>query len=186
MGLLSWLTGEKSKPRPSAEENALGLSQAVVHWCSRQQIVEIRALLHIPADARNFEAELFYLYVFLALTSVEISYRDNESFRLDLAKSFIDYINEAMAAGNAIDFHASADTMQQRYAQYVKLRERGIEELIRQLPFTFLVSNGVCCSDSPDDMDTVGTSLISMQAWIGSMIKQLLEANQQMRQRYGM
>jgi len=185
VGLLSWLTGDKPKPRPSADETALGLSQAVLHWCSRPQIAKTRASLHIPADARNFDAELFYLYIFLTLTSVEISYRDNETFRLDLAKSFIDYSNDAMAAGNAIDFQASPDTMQQRYAQYLKLRERGIEELIGRLPFTFLVSNGVCRSDSPDDMETVGMPLISMQAWVGSMLKQLIAANQQWRQQYG-
>lgn len=75
--------------------------------------------------------------------------------------------------------------MQQRHAQYRKLRERGIEELIERLPFTFLVSNGVCRSDSPEDMDTVGMPLLSMQAWVASMLKQLLAANQQWRQQYG-
>lgn len=104
MSLLSWLTGEKPKPRPSADETAHGLSQAVLHWCSRSQIAETRASLHIPADAHNFDAELFYLYIFLALTSVEISYRDNESFRIALATSFIDYINDAMADGKASTF----------------------------------------------------------------------------------
>lgn len=185
MGLLSWFTGDKPKLAPSADETARGLSQAILHWCSPQQIADTRSSLHIPADARNFDAELFYLYVFLTLISVEISYHDNESFSIDLAKSFIDYINDAMAAGDAVGFHASPDTMQQRYVQYLKLRERGIEELIERLPFTFLVTNAVCRSDSPDDMDTVGMPLISMQAWVGSMLKQLLSANQQWRKQYG-
>jgi len=155
----------KHKPEPFADYTALGLSQAVLHWCSPQQIAETRASLHIPPDAHNFEAELFYLYIFLTLTSIEISYRDKKSFSLELAKSFIDYIIDAMATGDQIGFPTSADTLQQRYAQYLRLLDGGIEEVIERLPFRFLVSNRVCRADSPDDMKTVGKPLMVMRYW---------------------
>jgi len=184
MGLFSWLIGGKHKSKISADATALGLSQAVLFWCSPPEIAKTRASLHIPRDARNFDEELFYLYVFLTVISVEVSYRDNESFRLDLAKSFMHYINEAMAAGDALCFRATPNNMQQRYAQYLTLRERGPEELIKRLPYTFLVSNGVCRSDSPHDMDTLGMPLIYMEAWIGGMLNDLLSVNQQWRKKH--
>jgi hypothetical protein len=185
VGLRSWLFGDTPKPVPSADETACGLSQAVLYWCSPEQIAATRVSLHIPADARNFETELLYLYAFLTLVSLEVSYRDNEKYRADLTKAFIDHINEAIASGDVLAFHASSDTMRQRYAQYLELHERGAAELIERLPFTFLVSNGVCRSDSAEDMRTVGMPLTSMQVWVGEMLTALLSANEQWRKQHG-
>jgi hypothetical protein len=183
--LRSWLGGDTKKLAPSADETSLGLWQAVQYWCSPQQIVERRASLQIPADASKFDEELFYLYTFLILTSVEISYRDHDSYRNDLARAFIGHVDGAIAGGSAVAFHVSSEAMRRRFAEYVKLCERGIEELIERLPFAFLISNGVVRSNSPEDMDVVGMRLISMQAWVGSMLKQLVDANQQWRNQYG-
>ena len=185
MGLFSWIRGKKPRPVPSAEESGAVLADAVVEWCSPGGIARTRDSLHIPPNARDFEAELFYLYVFLVSVSVEISYRDNEPFRCALAKSFIDHIHRAITVGSKLAFQPSSERMLARYAQYLKLREAGAEELIERLPYTFLVSNGVCRSASLGDMDAVALPLISMQVWTASVLKQLLSLEREWRQRYG-
>jgi hypothetical protein len=145
-----------------------------------KQIADTRTFLHIPVDAHNFDVELFYLYVFIASTSIQIAYRDKVPLSVEIGKSLMDYMNDAITASDGLPFRASTEKMLQRYRQYHELLERGVEELIEHLPFMFLVSNGVCRSDSRDDMQAIGGPLITMQVWIGKLLTQLLSAHQQL------
>ena len=179
MGLFSWFTGDKPDRSPSADITALGLWEAVVYGCSSQQIAETRTSMRINPDAIKFDAEFFYLNIFLTLKSVEIAYRDSTSFRNALTDAFIGHMKKSMATGSAVSFPTSPRTLQQRLTQYFALSERGIEGFLDRIPFTFVDSI------REDADDTMGMSALAVEMWVGAMLEQSLLTHQWFREQFG-
>lgn len=184
MGILSWFRGGKLKKPPTADLAAYALSEAVLLWCSPEHVAELRTELQIPADAHSFDVELFYLYVFLALTSIETSYGDDLPLTLGITRSFVRNIGAAIAAGDRTPFCASIVTMKKRHLQYVRLRERDIDEMLEGLPLMFLDSCGVCYSQLHYDLVRLETPLRYLEAWLGIMLKELAAFNKRWRQQH--
>lgn len=184
MRLFTWFRRGKSCRQPSPEDAAFALVEALVEWCSEASLLKTRKDLHIPEQAHNFENEMFYLYVFLFSLSIEITYAKRPDYGVNVARALMDRIAVAAEEGRFGKLEIASELMKQRYEQYLQLRSRGLEYLIEHLPYAFLVTNGVCPSDKREHMELLGRPRITMEVWVGTMLKHLCDAHRRWQQMY--
>jgi hypothetical protein len=181
----SFLKASKAKTHldqgfPSPGPVSAVLTHALLSWCSPSNIADIRHQMQLPSEAVDFEVELFYLYYFLILAAIEASYHDNPEFGLQICKSFIDSIKDAIIAGNVLSFNVSTETMRERYTEYSELLKGGLENLVQLLPFSFL-SIHVCQSSSPAD---VIWAKLYIERYVFHVFEQILSLQKEFRNHY--
>jgi len=147
-------------------------------------LLKIRKDLYIPEESQNFESEMYYLYVFLLSISIEMSFANRPDFGVNVGTALMDRIAIAAEEGLFDNLELDSELMYQRYLQYLQLKSHGLEYLIEQLPYAFLVTNGVCPSDKPEHIELVGRPNFTMQVWIGTMLKNLSKLLQKWQEMY--
>ncbi len=184
MGLFSWPFGSKRHQEVIPDDAAASLVEVLVEWCSPESLDANRQSLSIPECAKGFEREMFYLYVFLTSVSIELSYAKRMKYGLSLGQAFMERIGNAIEEGRFRNLNISPEILDKRYRQYLALRSRGLEYMIENLPYAVLVTNEVCPSDKREHMALVARPLMTLQVWVGVMLKQLCEVNDKWQSRF--
>ena len=184
MAPLSRSRGSGQGPKATPDDAACLLVEALVEWCTSESLDASRRDFSIPECAEPFGCEMFYLYVFLLSVSIEMSYASRVEFGVSVARGLMDKVRTAMEGGRFGGLGLSFEQLEERYRQYLDLRLRGVRYLTENLPYTFLVTNGVCPSEKWEDMTLVGRPLLTMQLWVGEMLNRLCEANRKWQDKF--
>ncbi len=109
---------------------------------------------------------------------------------------------DAIDAGEAFTGGASTEAMQSRCKQYEEFRKKGLDHLVKMVPYAFLIVNGTWRSESQERIETdpkadevaqaayllsgdMGGPLVYLEVRLGLMLQEMIASLQQWRKQSG-